>query len=161
MKHRTKKIYAIQHNKTKRIYIGSSIRPEERYMSHIYNLRAGKHPVEDMQSDFNEHGENFSFYILDEWENFADRTKEYDWMHKYNSTQRGIGYNYKDHEKAHSTARIDVVDGLPLPYFEDEELLKIKNSLLDEINTLATKCSDVSLLDLIARLLKKGCNYEY
>lgn len=42
-------VYAIQHNKTKRIYIGTSTKPEERYRNHISLLKNKKHKVEAMQ----------------------------------------------------------------------------------------------------------------
>ena len=92
-------IYAIQHNKTKRIYIGSSSDVPNRYWSHIYKLRNGKHGVEDMQKDFDEHGEDFSLFILDEINTHDERIKEYECMNKYQSNIRGKGYNYKDHAK--------------------------------------------------------------
>lgn len=91
-----KKVYAIQHNVTKRIYIGSSADVNARYWSHIHLLRTGKHNVEDMQADFDKYGEDFSLFILDEITSFTDRTVEYDWMKKYQSHIRGKGYNYKD-----------------------------------------------------------------
>lgn len=45
-------IYAIQHNVTKRIYVGSSANVENRYWNHMNNLRNHKHNIEDMQSDY-------------------------------------------------------------------------------------------------------------
>lgn len=94
-----RKIYAIQHNVTKRIYIGSSKNVNQRYLNHIYILRAGKHHVEDLQRDFLEHGEDFSLFILDEINTWEERVKEYEWMRKYNTFERGIGYNYMDRGK--------------------------------------------------------------
>lgn len=41
-------IYAIQHNVTKRIYVGSSANVENRYWNHMNNLRNHKHNIEDM-----------------------------------------------------------------------------------------------------------------
>ena len=90
-----KKVYAIQHNATKRIYIGSSQDVSARYLGHISSLRNGKHGVEDMQKDFDKYGEDFSLYILDEI-TYETKWKEYAWMRKYNSCVRGVGYNYKD-----------------------------------------------------------------
>ena len=91
-----RKVYAIQHNVTKKIYIGSTKNVDSRYLAHIYDLRAGKHTVEDMQADFDLYGEDYSLFILDEIVEYKDRIKEYEWMHKYNTFTRGIGYNYKD-----------------------------------------------------------------
>ena len=159
MVNKTKKIYAIQHNKTKRIYIGSSIRPEERYMNHIYNLRTGKHPVEDMQEDFDKHGENYSFFILDEDMGFNERHKEYELMRKYNTTERGLGYNYKEKEKAYSKASMPVLSRLPIDVSETEEFSKIKNSYTTKIINMISGCNDISLLDLVCKVLEKSlCN---
>lgn len=94
-----RKIYAIQHNVTKRMYIGSSKDAGQRYESHMHQLRAGKHTIEDLQKDFDEYGEDFSLYILDEIKEHHERIKEYEWMRIYNTTERGVGYNYKDHGK--------------------------------------------------------------
>lgn len=94
-----RKVYAIQHNVTKRIYIGSSKDAQKRYLNHMYRLRQGKHHIEDMQKDFDEYGENYSLFILDDIQEFAERGKEYEWMHRLNTFTRGIGYNYKDHKK--------------------------------------------------------------
>lgn len=91
-------VYAIMHNTTKRIYVGSSCRPEARYRNHLSNLRNGKHPVEDMQADYDRHGENYTFFIVDEINSYEERKKELDWMRKLNTTSRGTGYNYKDRQ---------------------------------------------------------------
>lgn len=116
-----RKIYAIQHNVTKRIYIGSSKNPSERYLNHINRLKNGKHTVEDMQKDFDEYGEDFSLFIIDEITTFQDRKKEYEWMKKYKSNIRGIGYNYKDHEKKvlHSKYDVPYKEGLPEPLMQE------------------------------------------
>lgn len=94
-----KTVYAIQHNITKRIYVGSPNDIESRYWGHMSALRNHKHNVEDMQSDFNEYGEDYSLFILDEIKEFSERRKEYEWMGKLKSNIRGIGYNYKDNAK--------------------------------------------------------------
>lgn len=93
-----RKVYAIRHNVTGRMYIGSSWDVERRYRNHINLLRQGKHTVEDMQKDFDEYGDNYSFSILDVIRNFEDRNKEYEWMQRFNTFVRGVGYNYKDHK---------------------------------------------------------------
>ncbi len=107
-------IYAIQHNKTKRIYIGSSSDVPNRYWNHIYRLRSGKHGVEDMQKDFNDYGEDFSLFILDEINNHNERNKEYEWMKRYQSNIRGKGYNYKDHARHFIQAgKLPLKSGIP------------------------------------------------
>ena len=109
-----RKVYAIQHNVTKRLYIGSSKNVEIRYMSHIYQLRKGNHPIEDMQADFNEYGEDFSLFVLEEFASFAERRVEYKWMEKYQSHIRGKGYNYKDPAmKQRERTVVPITPGLP------------------------------------------------
>lgn len=115
-------VYAIQHNKTKKIYIGSSKNVKTRYMSHIWELRNGKHKVEDMQADFDEYGEDYSLYILDEIKGMDDRCKEYEWMAKYKTNERERGYNYKDQAKIMlASVKIPIKEGIPpLPKGSDE-----------------------------------------
>lgn len=116
-----KKVYAIQHNVTKRIYIGSSSDVNARYWSHIHLLRAGKHNVEDMQADFDKYGEDFSLFILEEITSFTDRALEYDWMEKYQSHIRGKGYNYKDRAVTKRRKGMEPLkDGLPEAWPEEE-----------------------------------------
>ena len=91
-----RKVYAIQHNVTKRIYIGTSGDVDERYLAHMYALRSKKHGVEDMQEDFDKYGEDYSVFILDEINSYGEGYKEYDYMLEYGSHIRGAGYNYKD-----------------------------------------------------------------
>lgn len=109
-----RKVYAIQHNITKRIYIGSSKNVEQRYKSHIWQLRAGSHHVEDMQADYDECGEDYSLFILDEIVRYEDRGIEYEWMKKFNTIVRGIGYNYGDKRRVvPELFSIPLKDGLP------------------------------------------------
>jgi group I intron endonuclease len=91
-----RKVYAIRHNVTGRVYIGSSYRVDKRFNQHINALRSHRHPVEDMQADFDQYGEDFTLTILDHIAKSADNCKEYDWMRKNHSYIRGVGYNYKD-----------------------------------------------------------------
>lgn len=115
-----RKIYAIQHNVTKRIYIGSTKNVDTRYLSHIYKLRGHKHHIEDMQKDFDEYGEDYSLFVLEEIYEWADRIKEYEWMHKYNTIERGIGYNYMDQGKELACIKNTppYKHGLPEPYMK-------------------------------------------
>lgn len=130
-----RKVYAIQHNQTTRIYIGSSATPETRYMNHMYLLRNGKHPVSDMQDDFDTFGEDYSFFILDEITKMEDCSKEYEWMSKYKSCIRGVGYNYKDKATNHiyGIANIPYRSGVPETNME----LDCKKELLELIETLS------------------------
>lgn len=113
-------VYAIQHNVTKKIYIGSSNNLEQRYKNHIWQLRAGKHHVRDMQKDFDEFGEDYSLFVLGEITRFTERGLEYEWMRKYNTTTRGVGYNYLDQERviSHGINCVPYKKGLPNPICE-------------------------------------------
>lgn len=91
-----RKVYVITHNKTNRNYIGSSYDAVLRFYQHISDLRGGRHIVEDMQKDFDEHGEDYSFAVLDSINGCDENHKEYEWQKKYQSNVRGIGYNYRD-----------------------------------------------------------------
>lgn len=91
-----RKVYAIKHNKTGRIYIGSSSNLDRRIKHHMAALRRHAHTVEDMQADYDKYGEDYTLSILEEIFEYKDRKKEYEWMGKYQSNIRGIGYNYKD-----------------------------------------------------------------
>lgn len=89
-------IYAIRHNKTDRVYVGSSAKPEQRIMAHKQALRNGSHYVRDMQADYDLYGDDYTITYLEVITDFADRSHEYDWMRKLNSHIRGEGYNYND-----------------------------------------------------------------
>lgn len=91
-----RKVYAIRHNTTNKVYIGSSCNVDRRFLQHLYALRSHKHPVWDMQKDFNEHGEDYTMTILDTIKDASESEKEYEWMEKYQSFVQDIGYNYQD-----------------------------------------------------------------
>ena len=100
-------VYALQHNITKKIYIGSTDRLQRRYKNHLYALRKGKHSSKELQKDFEKYGEDFSVYILEEVTNakssvmeYGERSislihkREYYWMKKYRTIYNG--YNTQD-----------------------------------------------------------------
>ena len=91
-----REVYVIQHNVTKRCYVGSSFNVEHRYRNHLYQLRLHKHINEDMQKDFDTYGEDYTFKVVDRIDEFEERSKEYKWMMKLNSGDRKNGYNYND-----------------------------------------------------------------
>ena len=167
-----RKVYAIQHNTTKRIYIGSSKDVRSRYQSHMSLLRNGKHQVEDMQKDFDEHGEDYSLYILDEILDDSENSKEYEWMRKYNTRTRGVGYNYKDRET--KTLRFK---NFPLRVGEKPEPMRVdrkphhakptesnvrvyvytKEQYIQKIVDEMRRAADIDLLDFVYLLLEKSC----
>ncbi len=102
-------IYAIQHNETKKVYIGCSKNVPGRYQQHISRLRHNKHSSKEMQEDFDKYGEDFSVFILEEIENIREEeyksefglitTKhiaEYKWMKEYDTLDNG--YNSQDYK---------------------------------------------------------------
>ncbi len=142
-----RKVYAIRHNVTGRVYIGSSCHVDKRFNEHINALRSHRHPVEDMQADFDQYGEDFSMTILEHVATNADRNREYDWMRKNQSYIRGVGYNYKD-RKWHGVCKEDedvVVcreESKPSPEGSDEKA----NELIRIISEGASSESEKALL---------------
>lgn len=94
-----REIYILQNLANNKVYVGSSSKIKIRFQSHINALKLGKHPVEDMQRDFDEHGGLFIFYVVDTIQDYEEKNKEYEWMKKLSSYKRESGYNYKDHFK--------------------------------------------------------------
>ena len=74
--HIPRTIYAIRHNVTGRVYVGSSAAPIKRIRSHLNALRRGKHNNSAMQSDFDLYGDDYSAFYLGE----ITRFKERDWF---------------------------------------------------------------------------------
>ena len=89
-------VYVIKHNHTGKVYVGSAEDAERRYSSHLVSLRSHKHPVEDFQDDFDKFGEDLTFRVVDVITKGMDDAKEYEWIERYSSFIRGVGYNYKD-----------------------------------------------------------------
>lgn len=58
-------VYAIRHNPTGKIYVGSTEYLEHRLKEHITALKRGKHHSKGMQKDFDECGGDYSFCILE------------------------------------------------------------------------------------------------
>ena len=94
-------VYAIRHNVTKRIYIGSTARVPHRLKEHINQLRRGSHKNKEMQSDYNEHGEDYSFYELDVIPTTHYKDREYFWMLFFDTYNPKKGYNDKDWTAKH------------------------------------------------------------
>lgn len=131
-----RKVYAIRHNATDRVYIGSSCNVDRRFKEHLYALQAHTHIVDDMQRDFDEHGEDYTLTILDKINCASEDKKEYEWMDKYQSFVRGVGYNYKDRQRA-----------VRRKNSEEEALTKASSKSLDSVNTLNE--NEIEFLTLI------------
>lgn len=115
---RPKVIYAIQHRKTGRIYVGSSQKLEERLHAHLLALKNGTHPVELMQEDADKYGLDYEFFILDKYESCRESKKEYEWMVKLNTGDPKCGYNYKDAHFRNRRKPIVFSEGIPTPNTE-------------------------------------------
>lgn len=143
-----RKIYAIRHNTTNRVYIGSSCNVDVRVYSHIAALRSHRHSVWDMQKDFDEYGEDFSISILDSINGADEAKKEYEWMDKYQSFVRGIGYNYKDYNRSRQRKQA-MDDGEPLIVRgtltdSERELLDIVRGAQDPLRAFLTAVSVIN-----------------
>ena len=116
--HIPRTIYAIRHNETGRVYVGSSATPAKRIRSHLNALRRGKHNNSAMQSDFDLYGDDYSAFYLGEITRFEDRYLEYVWMSAMNSRDPAYGYNGKEHTFAPSLDRskkvLDSTDGVTI-----------------------------------------------
>ena len=103
-------IYMITHLPTGRKYIGSSHNVEARIKSHLYALRKGTHPVEDMQADYDRFGEKYSYAIIGEINDKSEDHKEYDCMMEFHSHLQSQGYNYKDMRRPRITTEEEILD---------------------------------------------------
>lgn len=97
-------VYAIQHNVTKRVYVGCAHSIKYRYLKHLWALRSHRHKSKEMQEDFDKYGSDFTVTKLDEAKDgwvrinkrpYSYRTlKELGWMMRLNSIE--TGYNHQD-----------------------------------------------------------------
>jgi hypothetical protein len=146
-------VYAIQHNVTKKIYIGSTKNVHTRYLNHLCRLRKGKHNIEDMQKDFNEYGEDYSLFILDEITRYSDRAKEYEWMRKYKTHIRGVGYNYQDRVFSTKGDKFPVVVPGALPAVVGAAEPTTVHVYRAELIGLIAECTDTDLMDLVLKIM--------
>lgn len=89
-----KTIYAIQHNVTKRIYVGCSVHYEKRIREHMCHLRNHKHTNIELQKDYDLYGEDYSYFLIETGVQFHgcfDREKV--WMNMLRSNEIESGYN--------------------------------------------------------------------
>lgn len=96
-----KTIYAIQHNVTKRIYIGCSVHFEKRIKEHITHLRNGNHGNTELQKDYDLFGEDFSYFVIEKDVSFLDCfDREREWQSILKSNELGKGYNLARRESS-------------------------------------------------------------
>lgn len=109
-------VYAVQHNITGRIYVGSAKNIADRYKIHLSRLRHGKHENSEMQRDYNEHGENYSVFILAILKRPEENRLEFEWMDKLKTYDPRIGYNQRDpHFRKYDGFSVPYVGGVPIP----------------------------------------------
>lgn len=130
------------HNVTKRKYIGSTDRGTWRIDDHLKALRRGNHPNEYMQNDFNEHGEDYSFYCLDVIPTHFHKDREYYWMAVFETYDKEKGYNCKD--RAAQPINIE-----NFPEISKEEIEPIKNRDLISCYEKVAKHKGISIEELI------------
>lgn len=166
-----RKVYAIRHEVTNRVYIGSSCHVDRRFMEHLTALRANRHPVADMQADFDKYGEKFTITVLDHIASEREKEKEFDWMDKNQSWVRGVGYNYNDRKwlgrnkniedsTPSERALTEVLSGRSSQKLNDDEreLIKIirtapnpTKAMIDSVLIIAQFLSPQSVTEFITR----------
>ena len=93
----TRGIYTIRCIPTDKVYVGSSIKIESRWRSHISLLKKNEHHSKKLQSEFNQYGLNaFSFTIVEELLDGDLFDAEYTWVKQLDSCETGL--NIKDSE---------------------------------------------------------------
>lgn len=97
-------IYAIRCKTTGRIYVGTSVKPDERIRNHISDLRSGsktkfakkgQREKSQWQIDYDQYGEqDFEFFILERDVPYTEsRAREAFWADYYRTTDVRYGYN--------------------------------------------------------------------
>ena len=147
-------IYAIQNTVNKKIYVGKTENPASRIEHHLSLLKNGKHPVEDMQEDYNKFGDVFDIFILESNVEYHDRHLEYMYMRKYRTTERKYGYNYKDtiakriHFDKPETRTFKSKSEIQKPF--DDVKTKYISSIVEKLN----KTENVEVLDFVLGFLE-------
>lgn len=101
-------IYVMVVGGTGKTYVGISANPKARFARHKSLLQAGKHPVEDMQADYNAStNKHLSYFVMEKVNTETERFKEHRWQVKLQSYDRSRGYNYKDPTARGETARAE------------------------------------------------------
>lgn len=122
-----KQIYAIQHNVTKRIYVGTCNRSDCRIKKHMHDLLRGSHTNKELQKDFDTYGMEFSFYLLEVVESKYRMKAERAWQNALRSNDIKTGYNLSLQEKPITDLSkferiyLDCVRGSLVGVFDEEE----------------------------------------
>lgn len=91
-------IYVIKNTINNRMYVGCSTNYSERMNVHFRNLRGQRHPIDEMQDDFNKYGEKaFVCQIIRECYDKKEASRvEAFYMSLLKTHDHAHGYNYKD-----------------------------------------------------------------
>lgn len=127
-------IYAMQHNVTKRIYVGTCRNIDCRLKKHMHDLLRGVHTNKELQNDFDKYGMEFSFYILEEVEEKYRMKAERAWQNALRSNEIKTGYNLALQEKPitdlskFERVYLDCIRGALVGVFEDADMEQFTDS---------------------------------
>lgn len=87
-------IYSILNKSTGKIYVGQSINPQKKKISHFLMLRGNCHPNNHLQKSYNKYEEqSFEFNIIEHCSDKDLDENEKWWISYFNSTDPTNGYN--------------------------------------------------------------------
>lgn len=87
-------IYYIKNKKNGKIYIGQTVRPNERFKKHKWELERNMHPNEYLQNAWNKYGENaFEYGVLGTYKNEKLNGREIYWIKRFDALNPEKGYN--------------------------------------------------------------------
>ena len=114
-------VYAIRHNPTGKIYVGRTERLNTRVHQHMTQLIKGTHPIERMQQDFDQYGNDYSLFILYDSKQSGNMTCECKtieslFMTILDTRNPDKGYNYKDNS---NDFYLDKTKGIKIEYRSD------------------------------------------
>lgn len=91
-------VYSIVCNANGKRYVGCTRILDRRIRGHLSAMEKGKHPVGDLQKDFDRFGaEQFEVELLELTTDSLERgEREKEWQVKFETYDRNKGYNYKD-----------------------------------------------------------------
>ena len=149
-------IYAVQNKVNKKLYIGRTENPKQRLKKHMSDLKNNRHPIEDMQDDYNKFGDVFELFILEENVSYNNEHLEYKYMKKYRTCEREFGYNYKDH----IAKRINFSKPREIACKTEAEIeAPIDDKKIEYISTiveLLNQTNDLRILDFVMQFLYKS-----
>lgn len=87
-------VYKIENLLDNKVYVGSSVKMENRKYRHFWMLENNKHDNHYLQNSYNKHGkECFIFFIIEECDDFLLIQKENQYIDFYRSTNPEFGFN--------------------------------------------------------------------